>query len=99
VNATNSKLSYDRKLFTSALGKRIKQLRKDRGWTLRDMVVLHNYHQTQIQRIESGVSISITTLLRIAEVFQIPVEKLVAGLGVIDGGEQRSKPAKKNPPS
>lgn len=95
MTATSPILRYDKKLFASALGKRVKQLRHDRGWTLRDMVKQHDYHQTQIQRIENGEGISLPTLLRLAEVFQMPVEKLIAGIGVIDSGEQRSKPAKK----
>jgi transcriptional regulator with XRE-family HTH domain len=88
-------LRYDYKEFSAALGQRIRQLRKERGLTLRALVVQHNYHLTQIQRIEKGDGLSIPTLLRLAETFQIPVEKLIANLGVIEGGEPRSQSAKK----
>ena len=75
---------YDYKLFSTALGKRIRQLRKERGLTLRSLVLLHGYHLTQISRIEKGEGVSVPTLLRLAETFDIPLEKLVEGLGVVD---------------
>ena len=75
---------YDYKLFSAALGKRIRQLRKDRGLTLRSLVVQHGYHLTQISRVEKGEGVSVPTLLKLAETFDIPLEKLVAGLGVVD---------------
>ena len=70
-----SMLRYDYKEFSAALGKRVKQLRKERGLTLRALVIQHGFHLTQIQRIEKGDGLSVPTLLRIAEVFQIPVEE------------------------
>jgi transcriptional regulator with XRE-family HTH domain len=88
-------LRYDYKKFSAALGKRVKLLRKERGLTLRALVVQHGFHLTQIQRIEKGDGLSVPTLLRISEVFQLPVEELVAGLGLVEGGEWRSKSSKK----
>ncbi len=90
-----SMLRYDYKEFSAALGKRVKQLRKERGLTLRALVIQHGFHLTQIQRIEKGDGLSVPTLLRIAEVFQIPVEKLIAGLGLIESSEPRTKSSKK----
>src|SRR5207248_2498918 len=90
-----SMLRYDYKEFSAALGKRVKQLRKERGLTLRALIIQHGFHLTQIQRIEKGDGLSVPTLLRIAEVFQMPVEKLIAGLGLVEGGESRSKSSKK----
>ena len=92
---TNSKLRYDYKKFAAALGKRVKQLRKERGLTLRDLIREHDFHLTQIQRIEKGDGLSIPTLLRISEVFQIPVETLIAGIGLAEGSEVHSKSSKK----
>jgi len=77
------------------LGKRVKQLRKESGLTFRALVKQHDYHLTQIQRIESGEGISVPTLLRLAETFQVPIEKLVAGLGMVEAVEQGSKTSKK----
>ena len=92
---TNSMLRYDYKEFSAALGKRVKQMRKERGLTLRALVVQHGFHLTQIQRIEKGDGISVPTLLRLAETFQISVEKLIAGLGVVENGEPRTKSSRK----
>lgn len=92
---TDSMLRYDYKKFSAELGKRVKQLRKERGLSLRDLIVKFDFHLTQIQRIEKGDGLSVPTLLRIAEVFEIPIEKLVAGLGKADVPEARSKASKK----
>ena len=92
---TESMLRYDYKKFSAALGKRVKQLRKERALTLRALVVQHGFHLTQIQRIEKGEGFSVPTLLRLAEVFQIPLETLIAGMGVVEGVESRSKSSKK----
>jgi hypothetical protein len=88
-------LRYDYKAFSSELGKRVKLLRKERGLTFRALVVKHDFHLTQIQRIESGDGISVPTLLRLAETFQIPIETLVAGLGMVEAVEPPSQSSKK----
>lgn len=88
-------LRYDYKAFSAELGKRVKQLRKASGLTFRALVKQHDYHLTQIQRIESGEGISVPTLLRLAETFQVPIEQLVAGLGVIAAVEPGPEPSKK----
>ncbi len=88
-------LRYDYKAFSAALGSRVKQLRKESGLTFRALVKQHDYHMTQIQRIESGEGVSVPTLLRLAETFQVPVEKLVADLGLVEGGESVSETSKK----
>ena len=87
-------LRYDYKEFSLALGKRMKLLRKEKKITLRSLMLDHGFHMTQIQRIERGDGISIPTLLRLAEVFQEPVEILVAGLGMI-APEPKAKSPKK----
>ena len=51
----------------------------------------HGFHLTQLQRIERGEGVSVPMLLRLAETFGMPVEKLIAGLGVIADGEIHSK--------
>ena len=86
---------YDYKQFAAGLGKRVKQLRKDRKITLRSLVVDHGFHLTQIQRIERGDGISVPTLLRLAEVFEEPLETLVAGLGVVAPPEAKFKSPKR----
>jgi transcriptional regulator with XRE-family HTH domain len=68
------------KEFLSALGRRIKDLRKARGWSLRDMVMLHRYHDSQWRRYESGGGLTIPSLLRIAGLFEVSLSKLLDGL-------------------
>jgi hypothetical protein len=48
----------------------------------------------RIKEIE-GHGLSIPTLLRLAETFQIPLEKLIANLGVVEGGETSAQSTKK----
>lgn len=89
-------LRYDHKAFAIELGARIRQIRKASGLTLRALQFEHNYHLSQIQRIEKGDGISLPTLLRIAETFQVPVENLVAGIGLVtESVESHSKTSKK----
>ena len=93
---SSSSLRYDYKAFATELGARIRKIRKESGLTLRALQFEHNYHLSQIQRIEKGDGISLPTLLRIAETFQVPVEHLVAGLGILaEGVETRPKTSKK----
>jgi len=84
-------LRYDYEQFRVALGKRIKELRKERGMTHRVMVSDHGFHLTQIARIERGESFSVPTLLRLAETFQVPVGQLISGIGEAEGGELQAK--------
>lgn len=88
-------LRYDYRAFAVELGQRVKKLRKDSGLTFRALVKQHDYHLTQIQRIESGEGISVPTLLRLAETFQVPIEELVAGLGIAETADPGSETSKK----
>jgi len=74
-------MQYTYESFLKDLGARLKQMRKDRGWTLRNMVVDHNFHITHWQSFESGKAISVPSLLRVCEVFGTSLEDLVRGLG------------------
>lgn len=74
-------MQYTYEVFLKELGARLKQMRKDRGWTLRHMVVDHNFHITHWQSFESGKAISVPSLLRVCEVFDTSLEDLVRGLG------------------
>ena len=67
-------------LFLKELGARLKQMRKERGWTYRSMVVDHSFHISHWQGFENGKGISLRSLFRVCEVFQISLEELVRGL-------------------
>jgi hypothetical protein len=45
--------------------------------------------------MEKGDGISLPTLLRIAETYQVPVERLVAGLGVLAEGSESTPESSK----
>lgn len=68
-------------LFLKELGARLKQMRKERGWTYRSMVVDHSFHITHWQGFENGKGISLRSLFKVCEVFQISLEELFRGLG------------------
>jgi len=55
------------------------------------LVQNHGFHLTQIARIERGESFSVPTLLRLAEAFQIPLEELIPGLGIVETAKKLTK--------
>ena len=54
-------------------------LRKRRGYSQEDMIGF-GFSARHWQQIEAGRPITVTTLLRICEVFDIPMAKVVRGL-------------------
>lgn len=69
--------------FIKALGARIRAMRKERGWTYRDMVVLHGFHLSAWQGFETAKNgISLPSLLRVAKTFGIHPSDLIAGIDV-----------------
>lgn len=69
----------ERKFF-AALGQRIQELRKRRGYSQEDMISF-GYTVRYWQRIEAGKPITLRTLLRICRVLGTTVESAVRGLG------------------
>ena len=67
--------------FFAALGRRIRELRKERGWSLHDMVVKHGYYQSQWQKYEGGGPVTVDSLLRMATIFGMPLGRLIDDLG------------------
>ena len=65
--------------FFRALGARVKTLRKKRGYSQEDMLSF-GFSTRHWQQVEAGRPITVTTLLRICEVFEVPMSKLVRGL-------------------
>jgi transcriptional regulator with XRE-family HTH domain len=66
--------------FFKGLGLRIKDLRRKRAYSQEDMISF-GFSARHWQQIEAGRPITVRTLLRIAQVFKIPVDRLVRGLG------------------
>ena len=65
--------------FFRALGTRVRELRKKRGFSQEDMLSF-GFSTRHWQQVEAGRPITVTTLLRICEVFGVPMAKLVQGL-------------------
>jgi transcriptional regulator with XRE-family HTH domain len=90
------KVQYSYELLLVQLGARLKGLRKERGWTLRDMVIQHGFHLTHWQSFERGNrGMSLPSLLRIAEVFGVTPSDLLKGLGVAAGTPAPPPPPQK----
>ena len=77
-------VTKDYEQFLSEIAKRIKALRLERGLTLRDMVVIHGYHDSHWRRMEREGAGTVQSLLRIAKAFGVPMSTLVSGLGEYD---------------
>jgi transcriptional regulator with XRE-family HTH domain len=65
--------------FFLRLGKRVRQLRRERGHSQEDMIS-YGFSARHWQQIEAGRPITVATLLRICAVFRTTVERLVRGL-------------------
>lgn len=65
--------------FFRALGARVRELRKKRRYSQEDMLSF-GFSTRHWQQVEAGRPINVTTLLRICEVFEITMSKLVQGL-------------------
>jgi transcriptional regulator with XRE-family HTH domain len=66
-------------IFFRALGVRLKEHRKKQGYSQEDMLSF-GFSTRHWQMMEAGRPITVTTLLRICEVFAVPMSKLVQGL-------------------
>jgi transcriptional regulator with XRE-family HTH domain len=69
----------DQTEFFRGLGSRIRDLRKQKGFTQEDMIS-YGFSARHWQQIEAGRPITLRTLLRIGEVFGISLANLVVGL-------------------
>ena len=65
--------------FFRALGLKVRELRKKSDYSQEDMISF-GFSARHWQQIEAGRAITVSTLLRICEVFEIPMAKLVRGL-------------------
>jgi transcriptional regulator with XRE-family HTH domain len=65
--------------FFRALGTKVRKLRKECDYSQEDMLSF-GFSTRHWQQIEAGRPITVTTLLRICEVFEVSMAKLVRGL-------------------
>jgi transcriptional regulator with XRE-family HTH domain len=69
----------DQAKFFARLGGKIRALRKAKGFSQEDMISF-GFSARHWQQIEAGRPITVTTLLRICEVFRVPAARLLQGL-------------------
>ena len=67
------------KEFFRALGDKVRKLRNKRSYTQEDTISF-GFSARHWQQIEAGRAITVTTLLRICEVFEVTMAQLVRGL-------------------
>jgi transcriptional regulator with XRE-family HTH domain len=65
--------------FFHALGAKVRELRKKLGYSQEDMISF-GFSARHFQQIEAGRPITVTTMLRLCEVLEISMAKLVKGL-------------------
>jgi transcriptional regulator with XRE-family HTH domain len=65
--------------FFRALGQRIRALRLDGGYSQEDMISF-GFSARHWQQIEAGRPITLATLLRICDTFEIKPERLLTGI-------------------
>lgn len=71
---------YER--FLKALGRRIKEMRETRGWSQRDMVLLHGYNDSQWRKYERGGGITLQSLVKLSKVFDQHLSIVLDGVGL-----------------
>jgi len=65
-----------------SLGGRIKELRKDRGWSQRELAARSNVSQTRLSKYENGThQVPLGALIRIAHTLALPVDALLPDTG------------------
>ena len=74
------RLTYSYDEFLKQLGAKLRSMRLERGWSLRDMIVHHGYHLVQWQNLEKGKGLSVPSLLRLCQVFDVRLTELIEGL-------------------
>jgi transcriptional regulator with XRE-family HTH domain len=68
------------KTYLVTLGKKIRARRKECGLSLRDMVVVHGYHDSQWRLYERGGGLALPSLVRVAVSLQTTPSALLDGI-------------------
>jgi transcriptional regulator with XRE-family HTH domain len=69
----------DHAKFFRALGRRIRELRRKNRYSQEDMISF-GFSARHWQQIEAGRPITVTTLLRICDVLNVRIDRIVRGL-------------------
>lgn len=71
------KLSKEEKTFLLKFGLKLRRIRKERDWTLEQTEEMGWPSWRHLQQIESGKNITLITLKRISNLYNIPINKLI----------------------
>ena len=71
--------------FVGAIAKRLQELRKERGYSIRRFAAEHGYLRSHWYKIESGEKMSLQTLLRVCNSFDMTLAELVESAVRQDG--------------
>jgi len=67
---------HDHHLFTKALGKHLRHIRKEKGLSMEQLAYKAEMEYRQLGRIERGeVSATVVTLLRLAEALEVDIKE------------------------
>jgi transcriptional regulator with XRE-family HTH domain len=77
--------------YLKALGKRIKKLRKQRGFTLREMGVIYGHGDSHWRRLERFGAGNMASLINVAKALEISLSTLLAGVEQAARQEDRRK--------
>lgn len=69
-------LSTNEKKFLKELGQKLKQIRKEKGWTLEETEDHGCPSWRHLQRVESGKNVTLITILRIAKMYKLKIREL-----------------------
>lgn len=63
------------------IGTRIREMRRQRGWSQEKLGSLINFSQSKISKIENGYCDSLSDLKLIARALEVPIEELISDRG------------------
>ena len=67
--------------FLKALGARIRTIRKGKNFDMRHIMITSGYYDAQWRKYETGGSLNLQSLLKIALTLEVPLNELFDGLG------------------
>jgi transcriptional regulator with XRE-family HTH domain len=67
--------------FLKALGARIRTIRKGKNFDMRHIMITSGYYDAQWRKYETGGSLNLQSLLKVALTLEVPLTELFDGLG------------------
>ena len=67
--------------FLKALGAQIRTIRKSKNFDMRHIMITSGYYDAQWRKYETGGSLNLQSLLKIALTLEVPLNELFDGLG------------------